>query len=68
MGSHQIMHNCKYCKKQTIHLGVSTSHILHLLLSVISAGLWVPVWIVVAISNNREGQCTECGKKFGIFG
>ena len=31
-----------------------TMHVLHLLLSVISMGLWVPFWILVAISNAIE--------------
>ena len=29
-----------------------TSHILHLLLSVVTVGFWIPVWIVVAIINH----------------
>jgi hypothetical protein len=29
-----------------------TSHILHLLLSLISGGLWIPVWVIVAINNS----------------
>lgn len=28
-----------------------TNHILHLLLTVFTAGLWLPVWIIVAIAN-----------------
>lgn len=31
-----------------------TAHVLHLLLSVITAGLWVPVWILVAVSHGIE--------------
>lgn len=31
-----------------------TSHVLHLLLSVITIGLWVPVWILVAVSHRIE--------------
>jgi hypothetical protein len=31
-----------------------TSHLLHLLLSVITAGFWIPVWILVAISHALE--------------
>lgn len=29
-----------------------TSHILHLLLSVITCGFWIPVWFLVAITNS----------------
>lgn len=31
-----------------------TSHVLHLILSLITAGFWVPVWIIVCISNAIE--------------
>ena len=31
-----------------------TSHVLHLLLSVFTLGIWVPVWITVALSNAIE--------------
>jgi len=31
-----------------------TNHILHLLLSILTLGLWVPVWVFVAINNLAE--------------
>jgi len=31
-----------------------TSHLLHLVLSIITAGFWIPVWILVAISHALE--------------
>lgn len=31
-----------------------TSHLLHLVLSLITAGIWVPVWILVTLSNGVE--------------
>ena len=32
----------------------NTSHILHFILSLLTAGVWVIVWIIVALSNNIE--------------
>ena len=32
----------------------STSHLLHLVLSIITAGFWIPVWILVAINHALE--------------
>jgi len=29
----------------------STSHVLHLILSIITGGFWVPVWILVTIGH-----------------
>lgn len=31
-----------------------TNHILHLLLSVFTAGIWIPFWILTAVSNGIE--------------
>ena len=36
-----------------------TSHLLHLVLSIITAGFWVPVWILVTISNASERHRAE---------
>ena len=44
-----------------------TSHVLHLLLSIVTAGLWAIVWIIVALSNSMENaridRKIENGKK-----
>lgn len=41
-----------------------TNHILHLLLSVLSAGLWVPLWILVALNNGIERQKVD--RRLGV--
>ena len=33
-----------------------TSHVLHLLLSLITFGCWLPLWLLVTISNANERQ------------
>lgn len=68
MSTRQFMGPCKQCGKLTMHVGPSTSHVLHLLLSLITFGLWIPIWLLVAASNGRDGQCTECGRRRGILG
>jgi hypothetical protein len=32
----------------------TSQHILHLLLTVVTAGLWLPVWIIRAVQGNRQ--------------
>ena len=64
--SNTIMAQCKVCNKHTKHTQPNTSHILHLILSIITAGLWVPAWILVALSNKSQAQCTVCGKTKGL--
>lgn len=65
MANTQIMKHCKTCGKSTLHLQKTTSHVLHLLLSVLTAGLWIVIWVLVSISNSTQGQCTECGRAKG---
>ena len=31
-----------------------TSHVLHLLLSIITVGIWIIIWVLVTISNSSE--------------
>ena len=33
-----------------------TSHIVHLILSILTAGLWILIWILVAVSNSSENS------------
>lgn len=67
MASRQYMHKCKQCNKQTMHLGPSTSHLLHLLLSIVTVGIWVIPWIIISASNASQGQCSVCGKTKTLF-
>lgn len=40
------------------------NHILHLLLSVITVGFWLPVWLLVAIfADFNAYRCPSCGGK-----
>jgi len=34
--------------------GKPTNHILHLLLSIFTLGLWIPVWIILAIVGGEK--------------
>lgn len=37
------------------------NHILHLLLSVVTAGFWLPVWLLVALIGSGAYKCPNCG-------
>lgn len=30
-----------------------TNHLLHLVISLVTAGLWVPVWVIIRIARGR---------------
>lgn len=66
--SNQVMKHCKVCGEVTMHVQPATSHLLHLFLSVMTAGLWIVIWFFVAQSNASQSQCSQCGSTRGLFG
>jgi len=61
MSSQQVMKYCRRCANSTIHVGPGTSHVLHFLLSLVTVGIWLPIWFLVHISNASQMKCGQCG-------
>lgn len=61
MSTYQHMEFCKICQKQTIHFAEKPNHILHLLLSIITVGIWVPMWILITLMCMFRNECSVCG-------
>jgi len=51
---------CEACNKQVMVRRKGTNHILHLILSVLTAGIWIIVWILASIKFGGW-RCTQCG-------
>lgn len=59
---------CKLCEKRVVVFRKGTNHILHLVLSVITCGFWLIVWIGSSLKFGGW-RCTECGStKIGNVG
>lgn len=39
------------------------NHLLHLILTILTAGLWGIVWLILIISSMGNYRCTRCGGK-----
>lgn len=50
---------CTTCGQPTVHTVQTPNHLLHLLLSIFTAGLWLLVWIVLAAKSPKP-VCTVC--------
>lgn len=37
-------------------LGKKTNHLLHFFLSIFTLGLWIPVWLLIGLSNKLESD------------
>lgn len=53
---------CKRCDEQRVVFRKRANHVLHLLLTVLTLGLWVVIWLGVAIQFGGW-RCSVCGGK-----
>jgi len=63
MPSDQIVVYCKNCKKNTVQIKQKANHILHLLLSIVTVGVWLIVWFFIALFTSDTPTCTICGNE-----
>lgn len=59
MANTTVMAHCASCGRARPHLQPTTSHLLHLVLSLFTLGLWVVIWVLAALSTNKA-TCTVC--------
>jgi ribosomal protein S14 len=64
----QTSNYCATCGRQTLHTKDRVNHVLHLLLSIVTVGLWaVFVWIPLGMKNSAaRTRCSVCGSKPGL--
>jgi len=60
MAYEQQIFTCPVCRQPTAHTRKEVNHILHLLISFLLCGLWIPVWILLSLVRDRW-QCQQCG-------
>lgn len=53
---------CRLCGKQTLAVRPGTNHVLHLLLSIVTLGIWLPVWLGLSIKFGGW-KCSQCGSR-----
>lgn len=51
---------CKACNRQVMIRRKGTNHVLHLLLTLVTLGLWVIIWLLMSIKIGGW-RCSECG-------
>lgn len=61
MSQKQASRYCPHCDRRVLALGTKANHVLHLLLSLVSCGLWLPVWLIVAAATSGNYRCARCG-------
>lgn len=54
---------CEYCQGKTKHVHGTTNHVLHFILSIVTAGFWIFVWLLIVLNNMFVWHCDACGKQ-----
>jgi hypothetical protein len=56
---------CNACQKNVMAQSNKPNHVLHLILTVVTAGLWGLVWLLLAAGAIGGYRCTQCGQAVG---
>lgn len=51
---------CEHCNAHRLVTRPKANHVLHLLLTLLTAGFWSPIWILCAIAPGPY-RCPTCG-------
>ena len=60
MGFQETRGFCTNCNKYVLVRGATPNHILHLLLTLVTCGLWLIVWVLLSIAP-VVWRCSQCG-------
>lgn len=64
MGTQMARRYCPHDQKYVLAMREKPNHILHLLLSVITFGVWIIVWFFVTLgAAYRSYRCPQCGSR-----
>jgi hypothetical protein len=62
----QTSEYCAVCQRQSLFQKPRINHVLHLILSIVTLGLWLIVWAILGLINTaRDPRCVTCGSTPG---
>lgn len=64
MGTEYSTAYCKHCDDNVKTIRKTPSHLFHLIMSVLTCGVWLLVWASVA-SEKETWRCSQCGSELG---
>jgi hypothetical protein len=66
MAEQQTSSWCHVCQQQRLMTKPKINHVLHLILTLVTLGVWVFVWITLAIVHSGKSfRCVQRGTKQG---
>lgn len=66
MGIHQTQKQCPTCSAPTLHQRSTFSSAGGCILTVITGGLFIPIWMLIAVCDSSSSwRCQQCGTANG---
>ena len=62
MAEHLTQKFCRHCQRPVLARKPAPSHLLHLVLAILTGGFWVIVWVWATIFQ-PPWRCSLCGKR-----
>lgn len=62
MGLQQAVKRCRKCSKDVIAARNGPNHIVHLLMTVLTGGIWIVVWFLASIRGG-DWKCMTCSSR-----
>lgn len=61
---HVIRRYCQGCRRDRPFEREGISHLFHLIVSVVTAGLWLPIWLALFLYHSAftRYRCRDCGR------
>lgn len=63
MDQNQASHYCAHCQQDVVAAEETPNHLLHFVLTLVTLGLWVPIWILATLGIIARYRCTQCGNR-----
>lgn len=64
MAVDQEQRHCVDCQRSTLHVRQRTSEMWGCLITILTAGLWLPIWFLMWVFGRLKGfHCQVCGGK-----
>jgi len=66
MGQKHTQKYCKACQENVLAVKKEPNHILHLILTILTSGMWLIVWLLVSIFQD-SWRCSKCKKRLQLY-
>jgi len=64
MAVDQKQRYCRECQRNTLHVRHRTSEMWGCLLTILTAGLWIPIWLLMSLFGALGAyRCQTCGRR-----